>query len=153
MRITLWLHLLATVVWVGGMFFAHVALRPAVATLPPQVRLPLMAATLTSFFAWVGVSVATIVVTGFVMIVAMGGFTAVGGHIHLMTVLGLLMALIFGFIVAVPFQRFRIALAGAALEAAGAALAQVRRLVGINLVLGLVTITIAVLGHDVVPKL
>ena len=42
MRIALWLHLLATVVWVGGMFFAHVALRPAVAALPPPVRLPLV---------------------------------------------------------------------------------------------------------------
>jgi uncharacterized membrane protein len=152
MRITLWLHLLATVVWVGGMFFAHVALRPAVATLPPQVRLPLMAATLTAFFQWVGAAVATIVITGFVMVVAMGGFTAVGGHIHLMTLLGVLMALIFGYVVAVPFQRFRVALAATALEAAGAALAQVRRLVGINLILGLVTITIAVLGHDVVPS-
>jgi uncharacterized membrane protein len=150
MRITLWLHLLATVVWVGGMFFAHVALRPAVATLPPPVRLPLLAATLAAFFPWAGAAVAIIVVTGFVMVVAMGGFTAVGVHIHLMAVLGLVMALIFGFIVAVPFQRFRVALAGAALEAAGASLVQVRRLVGLNLVLGLVTITIAVLGHGVV---
>jgi uncharacterized membrane protein len=150
MRITLWLHLLATVVWVGGMFFAHVALRPAVAKLPPQVRLPLMAATLTAFFQWAGAAVATIIVTGFVMVFAMGGFGVVGVHIHVMAVLGLVMALIFGFIVAVPFQRVRVALAGAGLEGAGAALTQVRRLVGINLVLGLVTITVAVLGHGVV---
>lgn len=152
MRITLWLHLLATVVWVGGMFFAHVALRPAVATLPPPVRLPLMAATLTTFFQWAGAAVALILVTGFVMIIAMGGFGAVGGHIHLMTAFGLVMASIFGFIVAVPFQRFRAALAQGALEPAGQALAEIRRLVGINLVLGLVTITIAVLGHDVVTR-
>lgn len=152
MRITLWLHLLATVIWVGGMFFAHVALRPAAAALPPQVRLPLMATTLTSFFQWAGVSVATIVVTGFLMIFAMGGFGAVGGHIHLMTALGLVMASIFGFIVVVPFPRFRAALAGGAFELAGTALGEVRRLVGINLVLGLVTITIAVLGHDVVSR-
>lgn len=152
MRITLWLHLLSTVVWVGGMFFAHVALRPAVATLSPQVRLPLMAATLTAFFQWAGAAVATIVATGFVMVFAMGGFASVGGHIHLMTAFGLVMASIFGFIVAVPFQRFRAALAEGALERGGAALGEVRRLVGINLVLGLITITIAVLGHDVVAR-
>ena len=152
MRITLWLHLLAMVVWVGGMFFAHVALRPAVAALPPPVRLPLMAATLSTFFRWVGAAVALIVLTGFVMLFAMGGFGAVAWYVHVMTALGLVMATIFGFVVAVPFQRFRIALAGGALEAAGAALTQVRRLVGFNLILGLVTLTVAILGHDVVPR-
>ena len=152
MRITLWLHLLATVIWVGGMFFAHTALRPAVATLPPEVRLPLMAATLATFFQWAGASVAVIVVTGFVMIFAMGGFGAVGGHIHLMTAFGLVMASIFGYIVAVPFQRFRAGLAGGAPEPAAVALGEIRRLVGINLILGLVTITIAVLGHDVIAR-
>ena len=147
MRITLWLHLLATVIWVGGMFFAHTALRPAVATLPPEVRLPLMAATLATFFQWAGASVAVIVVTGFVMIFAMGGF-----GIHLMTAFGLVMASIFGYIVAVPFQRFRAGLAGGAPEPAAVALGEIRRLVGINLILGLVTITIAVLGHDVIAR-
>ena len=100
----------------------------------------------------VAATLALILVTGFVMIIAMGGFGAVGGHIHLMTAFGLVMASIFGFIVAVPFQRFRAALAQGALEPAGQALAEIRRLVGINLVLGLVTITIAVLGHDVVTR-
>jgi len=51
MRVALWLHLLGNRDLVGGMFFAHVALRPAALTLPPPVRLPLMAATLATFFA------------------------------------------------------------------------------------------------------
>ena len=150
MRIALWLHVLGTIIWVGGMFFAHVALRPAVSTLPAQVRLPLMATTLAAFFNWVAVAVGLIVVTGFFMIVGLGGFGVVGPHIHLMTVLGLVMASIFGYIVAVPFPRLRAALAGGSWETAGGALAQVRRLVSINLILGLVTLTVAILGHDVV---
>lgn len=150
MRIALWLHLLGTIIWVGGMFFAHVALRPALSALPPQVRLPLMAATLAGFFNWVAASVGLIVITGFLMIFGLGGFGVVGVHIHLMTVLGLVMASIFGYIVAVPFPQVRAALAGGSWETAGAALAQVRRLVGINLILGLVTLTVAILGHDVV---
>ncbi len=60
-----------------------------------------------------------------------------------MTVLGLVMASIYGFIVAVPFPRARAAVASGAWETAGPALIQVRRLVGVNLVLGLVTLTVA----------
>ena len=71
-------------------------------------------------------------------------------HVHVMTALGLVMAVIYGFIVSVPFPRVRASVEAAQWEAAGAAMTQVRRLVGINLVLGLVTITVAVLGHGVV---
>lgn len=150
MRIALWLHILATVIWVGGMFFAHVALRPAVVTLPPPVRFPLVTATLATFFRWVAAAVVMIVVTGFMMIFAKGGFAVVGVHVHAMTALGLVMVSIYGFIVAVPFPRARAAVASSAWETAGLALTQVRRLVGVNLVLGLVTLTVAILGHDVV---
>ena len=150
MRIALWLHLLGTLIWVGGMFFAHVALRPAIASLPPAVRLPLVSATLQAFFRWVAIAIVTIVVTGFLMIFGRGGFAAVGASVHLMTALGLVMASIYGFIVAVPFPRARAAVAASDWVAAGAAITQVRRLVGINLVLGLVTFTVAILGHDVI---
>ena len=150
MRIALWLHLLATVVWVGGMFFAHVALRPAAAALAPPVRLPLISAALAIFLMWAGAAVVTILATGFMMIFARGGFTSVGGSVHVMAVLGLVMASIYGFIMAVPFPRVRSGVAAENWQAAGAALAQVRRLVGVNLILGLVTITVAVLGHNVI---
>jgi uncharacterized membrane protein len=150
MRIALWLHVLSTLVWVGGMFFAHVALRPAVQSLPPATRLPLIAAAMSRFFRWVAAAVATIVVTGFVMTFALGGFARVGAHVHLMTLLGLVMAAIYVFIVAVPFRALAKAVASESWEAGGAALRAVRRLLAVNLVLGLVTVTVAILGHDVV---
>ena len=150
MGIALTLHLLAATIWVGGMFFAHVAMRPAVAVLPPPIRLPLVTATLATFFRWVAAAVVTIIATGFVMIFAKGGFGGVGASVHVMTVLGLVMASIYGFVIAVLFPRARAAVASNAWETAGAALTQVRRLVGVNLVLGLVTLTVAILGHDVV---
>ena len=150
MRIALWLHSLSTVVWVGGMFFAHVALRPALGSLAPPIRLPLVAATLGTFFRWAAAAVVTLLATGFMMIFALGGFGNVDVSVHVMTVVGLVMASIFGFIVAVPFPRLRTAVAASAWESAAAALTQVRRLVGVNLILGLVTVTIAILGHGVV---
>ena len=150
MRIALWLHILSTVIWVGGMFFAHVALRPALGALAPPIRLPLVAATLGTFFRWAAAAVVTLLGTGFMMIFALGGFGNVDASVHVMTVVGLVMASIFGFIVAVPFPRLRTAVAASAWDSAAAALTQVRRLVGVNLILGLVTVTIAILGHGVV---
>ena len=45
------LHALAAMVWVGGMFFAYMALRPVAAKiLEPAVRLALWSRTLTRFF-------------------------------------------------------------------------------------------------------
>ena len=52
MQIARWLHLTGIVVWVGGMFFAHFALRPAAAELAPPVRLPLLLRTLSGFDAY-----------------------------------------------------------------------------------------------------
>ena len=50
MGIALLLHLLAAVVWVGGMFFAYVALRPAAAQLEPPARLTLWVGVFKIFF-------------------------------------------------------------------------------------------------------
>ena len=42
MSVSIALHLVAAVIWVGGMFFAYMALRPAAATvLEPPARLQL----------------------------------------------------------------------------------------------------------------
>ena len=147
MQIARWIHLLGVVVWIGGMFFAHMALRPAALALPPPQRLALLAATLTNFLRWVALAIACILLSGIALIVLLGGIRAVGPGIHAMTGLGLLMTLVYAWVVAVPFPRLRNAVAAGEWERAGAAMAQVRKLVAANLVLGLATITVAVLGR------
>jgi len=81
------------------------------------------------------------------MIVLLGGMRAVGVYVHVMIGLGLVMILIYGHLVASPLKRLRAAVAASDWPGAGAAMTMARRLVGINLVLGLVTITVAVLGR------
>ena len=52
------IHILAVLVWVGGMFFAYVILRPsAVITLQPPERLCLWDAVFKRFFGWVWVAI------------------------------------------------------------------------------------------------
>jgi uncharacterized membrane protein len=147
MQIARWIHLLGVVVWIGGMFFAHMALRPAVQALPPPQRLPLLAATLARFLAWVAVAIVGLLASGGALIMLLGGMKAVGPSVHAMTGIGVLMMLLYAHLVAGPFRRLRAATAASEWERAGAAMGQVRKLVAINLVLGLVTITIAVLGR------
>ena len=52
--ILLFLHLTGVAVWVGGMFFAWVCLRPVAAVqLQPPARLSLWLAVFARFFPWV----------------------------------------------------------------------------------------------------
>ena len=146
MSVALALHLLGVIVWVGGMFFAHMALRPTAAKLlqPPQ-RLPLLKGVLDRFFRWVWVSIAAILASGYWIFLGLWNGLA-GVHVHLMQGTGLLMIGIFLFIYFRPYRRMGDALAAADLPVAAAEMALIRRLIGINLILGLLTSLLATIG-------
>lgn len=144
MIIAKFLHILGFTVWVGGMFFAHNALRPTAATVlePPQ-RLALLSGVFSKFFVWVWISVALILGSGLYMMALMGKPPL---YVTLMSVIGIVMMLIFGHIFFAPYRRLLRAVAAQEWKAGGAAMATIRKLVGINLILGLVTIVIGTLG-------
>ena len=139
------LHLLAAVVWVGGMFYAWMAMRPAVAeTIDPPQRARLWHATLKRFFIWVWCSVAVLLVSGYLMVfLVFGGLAGTGWHVHLMQVIGWLMIGLFAHVYFVPFRRLARAVAGEESSPAGDHIAAIRRIVGINLLLGIVLVTVA----------
>lgn len=145
MLIAKFFHLLGTVIWVGGMFFAHMALRPALAALQPPQRLVLMAAALGGFFTWVWVAIALVLGSGLHMMAQMGGGHA-PAYVHAMAGIGILMMLVFGHVFFAPFRRLKRYAAQQDWDRAARALGQIRMLVGINLCLGLLTIAIGVLG-------
>jgi uncharacterized membrane protein len=142
----LFLHVTSVVIWVGGMFFAHQCLRPvALAQLQPPQRLPLWAGVFARFFPWVWAAVGLILVTGVAMILQIG-FKLAPLNWHLMFGAGLAMMAIFLHVYFAPFQRLKRHVAAQDWPAAGAALNQIRQLVGINILLGLLTIAIATVG-------
>jgi uncharacterized membrane protein len=146
--VSLILHTLSAVVWVGGMFFAHQVLRPAAVMLEPGPRLTLWSRALGRFFAWVFAAIVLLLSTGYAMVFGVyAGFGDVGLHIHLMQGIGILMVLLFLHLYFAPWRRFRTAVARQDWAEGGRQLGQIRTIVTINLVLGVIVVAIGSSGR------
>jgi len=145
MALAITLHILSVVIWVGGMFFAYMALRPAAGSLlEPPARQTLWVAVFNRFFFWVWISIITLLISGFWMIFAeLGGIANVGFHIHIMLGIGIFMMLLFMHVYFGPFRRLQYAVIESNWETGGANLNQIRILVKTNLILGLLVVVIA----------
>jgi uncharacterized membrane protein len=143
-----WLHLLSAAFWVGGMACMQFAVRPAAgAALEPPPRLAMMSATLGRFFAGVGVAIAVLVASGAALVARAGGWEALPWSVHAMAALGLAMVAVFGHVRYAAYPRVRRAVAAGDFAAAGAALPAIRRLVNLNLALGVLVFAVAVVGR------
>lgn len=128
------IHLLAMFVWLGGMFFALVCLRPALGVLePPPLRLRLMSAVLQRFFVAVSWAAGLMLASGALMMLE--GVRATPA-VMAMAALGIVMIGVFVFVKLVPFKRLQAALAAGDGPGAGAALNTIRQLVALNLAIG-----------------
>jgi uncharacterized membrane protein len=142
------LHILAAVLWVGGMFFALEVLRPAAGSLEPAVRLSLWRRVFGRFFPWVWAAVAVLLLSGYGMVFwGFGGFARVGLHVHIMQGIGIVMMLAFGHLYFAPWRRFCRAVDAADFAAAAPPLAQIRRIVTLNLLLGLIVVVVGATGR------
>jgi uncharacterized membrane protein len=141
-------HLAASVVWVGGMFFAHMVLRPSVMEMSPPDRLALWRRVFPRFFAWVWLSIAALLISGYGVLFLgyRGGIGGGGLHIHIMQATGLLMVANFIFLYFGPFGSFKRLLEAGDIPGAAAAQARIRQIVAINLVLGLFTVAVGGTG-------
>ncbi len=146
------LHVLSLIVWVGGMVFAHFFLRPAVASLEPPLRLRLMHEVLGRFFKAVLVASLLTLVSGVWMlgrvakqVVQSGGNFQMPLAWTVMAVLGVLMVAIFMHIRFALYKRLGRAVETSDTAAGGAAMAQIRRWVTINLGLGVFIVVVTLM--------
>ncbi len=139
------IHILAAVIWVGGMFFAHQFLRPVAASeLEPPFRLRLWVGVFKRFFPYVWLSIILLPVTGYLMLFTIwGSMGAAPLYVHLMNGLGIVMILIYLHVYFAPFKRLKRAVEDEQWPDGAAAIAQIRTLVGINMTIGLLVIAIA----------
>lgn len=143
------LHLVTAIIWVGGMFFAHMILRPAaIEVLEPPQRLPLWRGVFKRFFIWVWISIVTLLVTGnWIIFEYYGGYSSLPVYLHMMNVIGVVMVLLFTLLFFGPYPRLCQSVAAANWPQAAQYLNKIRLIVTINLVLGLLTSIIAVAGR------
>ncbi|MEH6577862.1 MAG: CopD family protein [Amphritea sp.] len=148
MAFMLAVHLLAAVVWVGGMFFAYQCLRTVAAqVLEPPLRLQVWCGVLRRFFPWVWLAIATLLISGHGMIALYGGMAAVGAHVHVMMLLGYLMVALYAYLFFVPFRELKAAVVGQSWPDGAKSLNQIRQIVAINLALGLLVVVLASAGR------
>lgn len=141
------LHVLAAVIWVGGMFFAYLALRPAIAGNDALVAGQLWVSVFRRFFPWVWACIVVLLASGLLMIfTAFGGFRHAPMFVNVMMALGLVMMLLFAFVWFRIYPRLQQAVQADDETAIGTALRHISRIFLINLVLGLIVIFIAMSG-------
>jgi len=139
------LHVLAALVWVGGMFFAWMILRPAaMAALEGPARLKLWVQVFQRFFVWVWVAVVLLPISGVGMIqLRFSGFETAPRYVQVMMGLYIVMVALFIRIQSLQLPDLRRAVEAQDWAAGAAALGRIRRLVGINLLTGLVLVAVA----------
>ncbi len=139
------IHVLAALVWVGGMFFAWMVLRPAaVKALEGPARLKLWVEVFPRFFAWVWVAVIILPIGGVGMIhMRFNGFETAPRYVQIMMGLYLVMTALFIRIQALQLPELRKAVLAEDWATGAATLGGIRRLVGINLLIGLLLVAIA----------
>ncbi|MDO8413162.1 MAG: CopD family protein [Gallionellaceae bacterium] len=144
------LHIFAALVWVGGMFFAYMVLRlSAVEVLQPPERLRLWEKVFERFFNWVWLAVFLLLVSGFYMIYLLGGISHAPQYVKLMMSLGIVMMLIFAYAFFFCYVRFNLLVTAQNWSEAGIVLSILRRLTALNLLLGLLTVTVVVIGQGI----
>jgi uncharacterized membrane protein len=142
------LHVLAVVVWVGGMFFAYMVLRQSAGRLEPEARLGLWHRVFRRFFPWVWTSIVLLLASGYGMVfLYFGGFAGAGLYIQVMQGICIVMMLLFLYLFFIPWRRFGDAVEGRHFPEAGKQLDQIRLIVAANLVLGLLTIIVGASGR------
>ncbi len=138
------IHLLSAILWVGGMFFAYVVLRPSLVVLEPPQRMLLHTQVFKRFFLIVWHAMPLLLLTGYGMIFGvLGGMAHLAPGVHAMMGLGLVMSAVFLFIFFGPYKRFCRTTDRATMAAS---MDSIRKLIGVNLVLGVLTVLAAALG-------
>src|SRR5680860_480349 len=149
MSVLVSMHALAAVIWVGGMFFAFLVLRPAAAgLLDVPMRVMLWRYVFRRFFPWVWAAIVVLLASGYGMIFSLpGGMGNAGWHVHVMQALGITMMLLFLHLFFAPYRRLIKAVDDSYFETASRSLNQIRVIIGINLGLGLVVVVVATAGR------
>ena len=142
------LHAIAATLWIGGIFFALVALRPAAQELlQPDERLRLWRETYRNFFRLVWVLISILIATGYYQLFfRFGGFANSQPYLHLMHTIGLIMVVAFCYLYFGLYGRLCRLIDADDISAAADTLKTMRPVMATNLFLGIAITAVGVCG-------
>lgn len=139
------LHVLAAVVWVGGMFFAWMVLRPAaVAALEGPARLRLWSEVFPRFFRWIWAAIVILAISGVGMLhLHFNSLETAPHYVQWMIGGAIVMFALFMRVQSLMLPQLREAVQAEDWPTGASVLARIRRVVGANLLLGLLVVAVA----------
>ncbi|HEV2321525.1 MAG TPA: CopD family protein [Gammaproteobacteria bacterium] len=141
------LHVLAAIIWVGGMFLAYLAVRPALAELDTKHRARVWAAIFRRFFPWVWACIVALLASGFYLaIISFDSLSQAPVFVHVMMGLGIVMMAIFAYVFFVPYPQLKTAVQTGSEPLAVHAMVRMRMLIAVNLTLGIIVVLVGMLG-------
>ena len=142
------IHGMAAVAWVGGIFFAYMALRPAAnATLQPPQRVRLWQSAYRHFFPWVWGMISLLLLTGYAdLFMRFGGVTNDALYLKLMHGIGLLMVAFFAYLYFGLYRKLSKAVISDDVKGAAAVMMKMRPVMATNLILGMLLTAIGIGG-------
>jgi len=148
MTIVFPVHIVATIVLLGGLFFASVVFRPIASGLDIQTASALWHQTLSRFFAWGWASLLLILASGIAMVfLKFGGFSGVPIIHRANMAIGIPAIALFGYVFFGPWRAYRRTIARRDWTAAQTEIRRVRVLIGIILGLGFVASVVSAVGR------
>ena len=146
-------HVLAVIIWIGGMFFGSVAVRPALKGLDTLVAARFWYTVLSRFLPWVWAAIVVLLLSGTYMVFnGFGGFGELPWFVQFMMGVGIFMMMLTGHLSFSVFKKLRRAVAGNDTALAAKALRQIRLIMDVNLVLGLTIVVVIMTGAYVTTE-
>lgn len=142
------LHGIAATAWIGGIFFAFMALRPAAnKSLEPAQRVKLWQSAYSHFFPWVWLFIAILLATGYAdLFMRFDGFSAASVYLTAMHFIGLVMVLAFCYLYFILYRKLSKSLNMGDIAVAAGTMKKMRPVMATNLILGLLITAIGIAG-------
>jgi uncharacterized membrane protein len=148
MTASLALHILAPIVWLGGLFVLCVVFPPSARNLDSKTALSLWHKILSRFFVWAWISMALILASGIsIVFLRFGGFLAIPRIHRWNMAIGIPAIVLYCYLYFVPWQRSRRAMSRQDGRAAERGVTQARIIMAIILILGLVASAVSAVGR------
>jgi uncharacterized membrane protein len=148
MTIVFPLHVLAAVVFLGGLFFASVVFRPVASGLDNEIASSLWKKMLSGLFTWGWPSLLMILATGIGMVfLKFGGPSGVPMIHRANMAIGIPAIALFGYVYFVPWRRYRRTMSRNQWAAAQKEFTRIRVGMAIVLVLGFVAAAVSAVGR------